>query len=118
MNYYAKNIILVKGDTYTNTFEINNLMQKLDNAIFNIKNGLNDNDEVLVSKTLDDGITIVSENNDLSKINYVVRLAPEDTKILQSGTYYYELKIGVNNDVFTIMKGEFILLQNCEEEES
>lgn len=118
MNYYAKNILLVKGDTYSSTFEINDLNQELDTAIFNVKEGLNNEDEILICKSLEDGISVVGENNDLSKINYVVRLAPEDTKDLQSGIYYYELKIGVNSDIFTIMKGEFILLQNCEEEES
>ena len=47
---------------------------------------------------------------------YVVRISPADTKNLQSGTYFYDEKVFVNGDVFSIMKGRFILEQNATKE--
>ena len=68
---------------------------------------------LLFEKSLGHGITIVDydEANDIRK--YAVRIAPYDTKDLQPGTYFYDVQIAVNGDVFTIMRGNFILLQDA-----
>ena len=112
MNYYKNDIRHVKGDTFSSALVIEDLEQDLDTAYFTCRDSLNDNSEVLFVKSLDDGITKVEYDaeNDIRK--YAIRVAPEDTANLQSGTYYYDLELGVNSDIFTIMKGRFIVEQD------
>lgn len=110
MNYYKNDIKHVKGDTFSCGLTIENLDQELDTVYFTCRENLNDNSEALFIKSLNDGITIVEEEENTYK--YAIRIAPEDTKDLQSGTYYYDLEVGVNDDIFTIMKGKFILEQD------
>ena len=50
-------------------------------------------------KKLNDGITAAGNNQ------FIVRIAPEDTVLLSPGQYWYDLEIGVNNDIFTIFRG-------------
>ena len=113
MNYYKNDIKHIKGDTFSCGLVVEDLEQNLDTAYFTCRENLNDNSESLFVKSLNNGISLVEydEENDIRK--YAVRLDPNDTKDLQSGTYYYDLEIGVNGDVFTIMKGKFIIEQDC-----
>jgi hypothetical protein len=113
MNYYKNDIRHIKGDTFSCGFTIENLGQNIETAKFTCRDSLNDNSNVLFQKTLNNGITLVETDvqNDIKK--YAVRVAPEDTKNLQAGTYYYDLEIGVNGDIFTIMKGRFVIEQDC-----
>lgn len=112
MNYYKNDIRHVKGDTYSSAMVIEDLGQVLDAAYFTCRENLNDNSQALFVKSLNNGISQVEydETNDIRK--YAIRIDPNDTKNLQSGTYYYDLEVGVNNDIFTIMKGKFIIEQD------
>jgi len=113
MNYYKNDIRNVRGDTFSHNIFVEGLgNQELESIYFTCRDSLNDNSEVLFEKTLNDGITYLyyDEENDIR--TYVVRLAPNDTKDLQSGTYYYDEQIGVNGDIITIMKGRFIIEQD------
>ena len=112
MNYYKNDIRHVKGDTFSSGLKVEGLGQDLDTAYFTCRENPNDNSEALFVKSLSNGITQVGydETNDIRE--YAIRIAPEDTKDLQSGTYYYDLEIGINNDIFTIMKGKFIIEQD------
>lgn len=116
MNYYRNDIRHVKGDTYSSSLTVENLWQDIDSAYFTCRDSLNDNSNVLFQKSLNNGISLVEydEENDIRK--YAIRVAPEDTKDIQSGTYYYDLQVNVTNDVFTIMKGKFIIEQDCSRE--
>ena len=40
----------------------------------------------------------------------MVRIAPEDTQNLSPGQYYYDLEVGANGDVFTILRGILTLV--------
>lgn len=117
MNYYRNDIRHVKGDTYSSSLTVENLGQDIDSAYFTCRDNLNDNSNILFQKSLNNGISMVEydEENDIRK--YAIRIAPEDTKDIQSGTYYYDLQVKVTNDVFTIMKGKFIIEQDCTREE-
>lgn len=117
MNYYSNNIRHVKGDTYSSALEIDDLGQDLDGAYFTCRDSLNDDSNVLFQKSLGDGITLVEydEHKDIRK--YAIRVAPADTKDIQAGSYFYDLQVDINNDVFTIMKGKFIIEQDCSREE-
>lgn len=112
MNYYKNDIRHIKGDTYSSALIIENLDQNLDTAYFTCRDTLNDDSEALFVKSLNDGISLVEYDDEEDVRKYAIRIAPEDTEELQSGTYYYDLELGVNGDVFTIMKGKFILEQD------
>lgn len=112
MNYYKNDIRHIKGDTYSSALIIENLDQNLDTAYFTCRDTLNDDSEALFVKSLNGGISLVEYDDEEDVRKYAIRIAPEDTEELQSGTYYYDLELGVNGDIFTIMKGKFILEQD------
>lgn len=112
MNYYKNDIRHVRGDTFSHPIYVENLHQDLESIYFTCRDGSNDNSEILIEKSLNNGITYMDYDEETDTRTYIVRLAPEDTKDLQSGTYYYDEQIEVNGDVLTIMKGRFILEQD------
>lgn len=112
MNYYTNNIRHVKGDTFSCALVVEDLGQDLDEVSFTCRDGANDDSEILFQSTLGDGISLVDYDAEKDIRKYAIRVAPEKTKDLQSGTYYYDEEIRVNDDVFTIMKGRFVLEQD------
>lgn len=113
MNYYKNDIRHIRGDTLSHQIFVENLHQDLESIYFTCRDSLNDNSEILFEKSLNDGITYMYYDEETDTRTYVVRLAPSDTNDLQSGTYYYDEQIEVNGDVFTIMKGKFIIEQDA-----
>lgn len=113
MNYYRNDIRHVKGDTFSSGLIVEGLGQTVDSIYFTCRENLNDNAEILFQSGINNGISLVEydEENDIRK--YAIRINPSKTKNLQSGTYYYDLETRVNSDVFTIMKGKFIIEQDC-----
>ena len=97
------NLEMIRGDTlqFAVEIEFDEGPQKLESAYFSCKK--NYDDKAIFQKKLNDGITYrATERN---KLYYVVRVAPEDTESVEPGQYYYDLQIGVNSDVFTILHG-------------
>lgn len=113
MNYYKNFILHTKGDTFSSGMVIEGLGQNLDSAKFTCRDSLKDNSEVLFQKTLNNGISLVEYDSENDIRKYMIRIAPEDTSNLQVGTYEYDLEVGVNSDIFTIMKGKFVIEQDC-----
>lgn len=113
MNYYKNDIRHNRGDTYSSGLVIEELGQIPDSIYFTCRDNLNDTSEILFECSLNDGISQVSYDSEQDIREYAIRLDPSKTVNLQSGTYYYDLQVGVNNDVFTIMKGRFIIEQDC-----
>lgn len=111
MNYYKNNIRHIKGDTYSSAMTIEGLGQDLQSAYFTCRESLNDDAEIIFEKSLNNGISLVEYDaeNDIRK--YAIRVDPRDTKNVQAGTYYYDLQVGINTDIFTIMRGQFVLEQ-------
>lgn len=93
-NYH---ITMVRGDTLSFGLEFSGLDKDLDSAFFTVKE--NQDERVVFQKRLGSGITKIEENQ------YVVRVAPGDTRNLEPKNYHFDLEITVNGDVFTIMKG-------------
>lgn len=112
MNYYKNDIRHIKGDTFSTGLIVEGLGQEPESIYFTCRDSLNDDSEILFEKSTYNGITLVDydEENDIRK--YAVRIAPNDTRNLQAGTYFYDEQIVVNGDVITIMKGKFILEQD------
>ena len=93
-----KNLNMVRGDTLAFAIEIEGLNQDLDTCYFSCKKDPTDEDYIF-QKELNDGIEKVSTNK------YKIRVAPSDTANIDIGNYYYDLQIGVNSDVFTVLRG-------------
>lgn len=112
MNYYKNDIRHIRGDTFSHPIIVEGLHQDLDSIYFTCRNGSNDSSEILFEKSLNNGITYLYYDEETDTRTYVVRLAPNDTKDIQEGTYFYDEQVSVNGDVFTIMKGRFIIQQD------
>ena len=101
-NYTTYNIKMVKGDTQSFGFEIEGV-ENLNAAYFSCKRNSQD-ENYLFQRSLNSGITQRAENQ------YVVRIDPDDTALLEPGQYWYDLEISKNDDVFTIFRGVLELL--------
>ena len=95
-----KNITMVRGDTLSFNVQITDQsgdLIEVDSAYFTCKK-LSTDDSNIFKKSLDDGISMLDDC-------YVVRVAPEDTRNVSAGQYFYDLQIGVGEDIFTILIG-------------
>lgn len=98
------NFEMIRGDTLSFAFEVefDEAPQKLEKVDFTCKTNFDD-DDVVIHKELEKGINFTKQDG--TKLYYIVRVAPEDTKNLETGMYYYDLQIELNGDVFTILNG-------------
>lgn len=97
------NLKMVRGDTMTFGIELEGddgqvFEQDLESAFFTCKTSY-DADQPVFQKSLSNGITKVATGQ------YVVRVAPTDTEGIEAGNYYYDFEIGLNSDIFTVLKG-------------
>lgn len=106
-----QNITMVKGDTLSfniKAFDQNNELITFDDALFTCKK--NATEEATVFKlSLGDGISFDTDH-------YTVRVPSQDTLYEEAGRYYYDMKVSVGDDVFTILRGVLDLEQNVSEE--
>lgn len=96
-----ENITMTKGDTvaFNVIFEDKDGNPiTMDKAIFTCKKRLSG--EVIFQKSLGNGI---SQSGGMMN----VRIAPEDTKEIDEGIYFYDFCVGIGSDIFTIKKGSF-----------
>ena len=96
---------MIRGDTLSFAIEIgfDESPQKLDSAFFSVKKNIDDDSYMLQKSIANNGIEYVK--TDGNSLYYRVRVAPEDTKNIAEGTYFYDLQIGINDDIFTVLKG-------------
>ena len=98
-------ITMTKGDTLSfnvELYDVDGELYDIDltSAYFTCKKTMSEEDSIPVfQKTLGDGISKLDTGL------YVVRVAPDDTKELEAGQYYYDLRLVVDQDVYTPMKG-------------
>ena len=96
-------IAMIKGDTLAFNVEFSDTSTVLSSAYFSAKQSYDDNSYVFR----------ISLNNGISQIDngvYKVRLAPSDTSSVTPGLYYYDLEVGINSDIYTLMFGEINIL--------
>lgn len=106
-------IKMVRGTTLSFGFEVVDengvpFTQDIEHVYFACRK--NNTDEYAFRKSLVDGIDKV----DVGK--YRVRVAPEDTRNLEIGKYLYDLQIGLNGDVFVLMRGVLELEEEINKE--
>ena len=98
------NITMVRGDTASFGVKfIDHPEVVLSKANLTVRTDFNAS-KYLFQKYLNHGVSAVGAGE------YIVRIDPEDTVNLQEGTYVYDFKIGVNGDLFTLLRGLFIVL--------
>ena len=100
-----KNITMVRGDTLSFGIVIKDdegHPLDIESAYFSCKKNLED-EEFLFQKSLGAGITKIDDGK------YSVRIAPSDTSGAEVGKYFYDCQIGKNGDVFTILRGIFVI---------
>lgn len=90
-------IPMVRGNTLAFGMNFYDLNQDLGYAYFTVRKG--EEGDLLFQKSIGNGITKVSDGI------YRVRVAPSDTENLELGRYFYDLEIGLNGDVFTLIRG-------------
>lgn len=102
-----KNITMVRGDTLSfNIFvtDPDGNAVTVDSADFTCKKLATDESNVF-RKSLNAGI--LQDDDCLT-----VRVAPSDTENVDAGRYFYDCQIGVDDDVFTILKGILTIEQD------
>ena len=110
-NVLKKDITMVRGDTMAFGFQLEGLDGSTpDDIVFSCNNNPeNENTIFTCSLSDEDGVWIDSEDTEHDILTYGVRVAPAKTKDLDTGRYFYDLQISVNNDTFTLMKGRLLL---------
>ena len=98
------NLKMVRGDTFAFGFKITGLNQDLATAYFTCKENYDDETPIF-QKSLSDGIEKDEETSTEDTYYYKVRVVPADTKDVEAKNYYYDLEIGANDDIYTILKG-------------
>lgn len=109
-NAIKVDITMVKGDTMTFGFQ----MQGLDGSapssiVFSCKEDPEDDDAIFHSSLADGGVWLDSEDPETDLKEYGVRISPDKTENLNTGRYFYDLEVGVNGDVYTLMKGRLLI---------
>ena len=84
------NLTTIRGDTLQFAFEIENFTDNLASAFFSVKKDVTDENYVF-QKSLNDGISLIDTGK------WKVKIDPTDTEYVPTGTFYYDLQIGVNN---------------------
>ena len=102
------NFTMVQGDTFIFGININGLESDLSSAYFSVKKNYTDESYTL-QKSLNNGI---AKNEDGS---YNIKVNPIDTENVEAGKYLYDVQIGIENDVFTILKGTLNIEQGVTE---
>lgn len=97
-------IQMVRGDTLSFAVEFVGLTQNLVSAYFTVRAA--HDSEVLVQKSLSDGITKISTGK------YRVRVAPADTASLTPGGYVYDFQVGIGSDIYTPLYGYLVLIDD------
>ena len=100
------NISMIRGDTMSFGLEIEGLEKDLETAYFTARQSPLA-EHIVFQKSLGFGIT----KDEFGK--YVVRVAPEDTRNVEAGNYYYDFQIGVNGDIFTLLIGTLTIEQDA-----
>ena len=100
-NFQNEIITMVRGDTVSFAVSIEDQFGNpldVETAYLTCRKNFTDA-EPIFEKHIGRGIERASEGV------YLVRIAPSDTKDVEIGQYFYDLQVGLNTDVFTILKG-------------
>lgn len=104
--FQNQNITMVRGDTVAFNVEIfdeDHEPVTVDSAFLTCRKATNTG--IIFQKYLAHGIT---QQDGLM----CVRIAPEDTREVEEGNYFYDFQIGIDEDIYTIMIGMLTIEQD------
>lgn len=107
--YTDMNIDMIRGDTVNIQFEIeSDTVLDLSSDDFDVTFSLKQaaTDTTYVFQKHKSAVTEISENN------FVLRIAPDDTAELIPGYYFYDLQLGIGDDIYTIALGMFQIIRD------
>lgn len=97
---------MVRGDTLSFDLTLDEIPDnEITSVFFTVKKVKNDENPVF-QKLLGDGIELVEEQS------YRIRIAPEDSYDIEAGKYYYDLQLGIGNDIYTPLMGRIEFIQD------
>ena len=100
------NLSMVKGDTGNITVILEGFEGTFESAYMTVKANPADSAPIVFQKTLGNGITVQDEDE------LLVKVAPNDTKNLTAGVYYYDIQVGANGDIQTVALGNLDIVQD------
>lgn len=107
LNSITEDITMVRGDTLAFSFILEGLESYEDLRVsFAVVEHYNDVPIILVDN--DNGITLESVTE--GKALFTVGVAPEFTRDMELGRYYYDLSFTDGDNVVTLMRGHFTLV--------
>lgn len=97
-------ITMVRGDTMSFNFLVKGMGGGADDIFFTCKEKIGDLSPLFV-KGLNNGISLISYDENTDEAIYSVRVAEVDTISLTPALYYYDLVLFKNNDKITLLRG-------------
>lgn len=97
-------ITMVRGDTMSFNFLVKGMGGGADDIFFTCKEKIGDLNPLFV-KGLNNGISLISYDENTDEAIYSVRVAEVDTISLTPALYYYDLVLFKNNDKITLLRG-------------
>lgn len=110
-NFINQDIEIVRGDTLAFNIQIAGL-EAADHPVIDMMCRENYNGDVIFDSNTTGGIDLVSDVNGVR--TYAVRVDPTQTEEAEIGRYEYALRLMLNGDVLTLMRGYFTLLNNID----
>lgn len=107
-------IAFTKGDTYALAVKLKNITEDLGSAYFTVKE--NPEDEPLIQKSLNSGISKTDDRAYKKEKTYKIQLQSEDTANLEPLVQYlYDFRVAIGNVVKTVLSGVFVVNHNISE---
>ena len=112
MNAVNQNIEMVRGDTLLFNFILGGLNNyaTYDSLEVNFSVAEHYDEPVIAQSTKGNGITLERYDQEKDEALFAVYLAPDKTKTMEIGRYYYDLQIKDSSNTVTLMRGYFTLV--------
>lgn len=111
LNSIYQNIDMVRGDTLTFNFQIQGLGTTSATFAFLVAENFNDA-PLIRSDSANGGVSLVNTEGDVN--TYTVNVRPQQTSGLDVMLYHYDLVMYVDDNVYTLMRGDLNLLNEVE----
>lgn len=113
LNAVTKDIEMVRGDTLVFNFQIEGLDGGEPSFIFTCND--NPSGDTYFTSDSTDGIEQVDYDEDTDTTTYAVTIIPSKTINMDLARYYYDLRMTLDEDVITLLRGRLTLLYEVKE---
>lgn len=112
INAITQNIDMVRGDTLAFNFQLNGLgsLVEYENLLVTFAVAEHYDDEHIIEIDSNNGITLEEYDVNSDTALFSVNIAPNLTKTMNLGRYYYDMQIKNTTDIITLMRGYLTLL--------